>query len=313
MSERDDLSSYSASVSLSTAIGQWRNLVRHHRSGLEARIDVVLAEAREIEDSVRRQCGMTMENRRILDIGPGQQLMQMAYFAARGNEVVGVDRDVIVQGFDLVGYIRMARSNGLGRVAKTAGRKVLGIDRGYRRTLARKTGSGGRICRLTVLQRNAWDTGLPADSFDFVYSLRTFMHIHDPQAALEESVRVLAPGGAVLIDLVPYTGPWGALDISVLGGTGEEITPWVHLRPQRRHVVHESAHLNRLSLAEWRELFARTMPGSRLLSDQPGAADLRPLAQSLQVRGELTEFDVEDLLTSRLRVIWQKPATALAP
>lgn len=112
----------------------------------------------------------------------------------------GVDRDVIVQGFDPIGYIRLGRSNELGRVAETAGPKALGINRAYRRALAHKTGRGAHVGWPTVLQRNAWDTGLPTGSFDFVYSLRTFMHIHDPQAALEESVRVLAPGSALLSD-----------------------------------------------------------------------------------------------------------------
>ena len=63
----------------------------------------------------------------------------------------------------------LGRSNGLGRVAKTAGRKPLGIDRAYRRALAHKTGRGANVGRLTVLQRNTWDTGLPTGSFDFVY------------------------------------------------------------------------------------------------------------------------------------------------
>jgi SAM-dependent methyltransferase len=308
MSERETLRSYSSSPSLLGAVGQWRSLVRLHREGLDSRVATVVEELREIEAEVLECTGVRFENRRMLDIGPGQHLMQMAYFAARGNDVVGVDRDVIVQGFDPGGYWRMARSNGLGRVVKTAGRKALGIDRSYRKGLERRLGLHEPIPRLTVRQRNGWDTGLESGSLDAVYSLRTFMHIHEPEAAVDEAVRVLAPGGVAFIDLMPYTGPNGSLDIRVLGGGGDDLPPWAHIRPQHRHLVQESAHLNRLGISEWRELLARAMPGSAILPLRPHADDLRGLAQKLHEQGELLELSIDDLVTSRLHVIWRKPA-----
>jgi SAM-dependent methyltransferase len=235
----------------------------------------------------------------------------MAYFAARANDVVGVDRDVIVQGFDPAGYCRMARWNGLSRVAKTAGRKALGIDRAYRRELERQLQLRRPIRRLTVHQRNAWDTRLPSASFDFVYSLRAFMHIHEPAAAIDEAVRLLAPGGVTYIDLMPYTGPTGSLDIRMLGGGAAELPLWAHLRPEHQHLVQESAHLNGLALSEWRDLIARAMPGSTLRVAQPAAEELRPLAEELHQQGELVEYPVEDLLTSGLRITWRKARRVL--
>jgi SAM-dependent methyltransferase len=311
VSEHEALTSYSASSNLLASLGQWRSLLRHHRQGLDLRLAAVVAELREIEEEVFEHTDVRIENCRILDIGPGQRLMQMAYFAAHGNDVVGVDRDVIVHGFDLAGYWRMGRSNGLGRVAKTVGRKSLGIDRAYRKGLERGLGLGGPIPRLNVLQRNGWDTGFESESFDFVYSLRTFMHIHEPEAAVYEAARLLVPGGVAYIDLMPYTGPTGCLDIRMLGGGGEELPHWAHLRPQHRHLVQESAHLNRLSLSEWRALIARAMPGSHLRAIQPSAAGLRPIAEKLHEEGELLDVPVDDLVTSSLRITWRKAKTAL--
>ncbi len=298
MSEHEALTSYSASSSLWASFGQWRNLTRLHRQGLDTRVAAVVAELRGIEEEVLDHTGTRIENCRILDIGPGQRLMQ--------HDVVGVDRDAIVQGLDLAGYWRMGRSNGLGRVVKTIGRKVLGIDRSYRRELERQLGLREPIPHLVVHQRNGWDTGLQAESFDFVYSLRTFMHIHEPEASIEEAARVLAPEGVAFIDLMPYTGPTGSLDIGVLGGGGTELPPWAHLRPQHRHLVQGSAHLNRLSLSEWRRLIAKVMPDSTLRVVQPDAETLRPVAEKLHKQGELLEFSVDDLVTSGLRITWRR-------
>jgi SAM-dependent methyltransferase len=306
MNEREALRSYSASGGLRGALGQWRNLRRHHRRGLDWRVGTVVEEARKIEEEVFEQTEMVIEGRRVLDIGPGQQLMQMAYFAARGNDVVGVDRDAIVWGFDPAAYLRMARSNGVGRMVKTAGRKALGIDRDYRRELERQSGLQVRALRMTVHQRNAWDTRLQSESFDFVYSLRTFMHLHEPEAALHEAVRLLAPGGVAYIKLMPYTAPYGSLDIRVLGGGGDDLPPWAHLRPQHLHRVRESAYLNHLSLSQWQRLLSKAMPGCNIRLAQPDVERLRPLAQELHAQSELLEFAVDDLLTSAVHVTWCK-------
>ncbi len=307
MSDHGKLRSYSTSSSVQATLGQWRNLIRLHRQGLTSRVAAVVAELRGIEADVQDHAGAKVEDCRVLDIGPGQHLMQMSYFAARGNHVIGVDRDVIVQGFDPAGYWHMARSNGLGRVAKTAGRKSLGIDRSYRRELERLLGLREPIPRLTVHQRNAWDTRLQAGSFDFVYSLRAFMHIHEPAAAIEEAARVLAPGGVAFIDLMPYTGPNGSLDIRMLGGRHDELAPWAHLRPQHRHLVRESAHLNRLSASEWQTLLTRGMPGCTIRPTKPSVDRLQPLAEELHGQGELLDFSVDDLVTTNLHVFWRKP------
>src|SRR5262249_33732313 len=161
--------------------------------------------------------------------------------------VVGVDRDLIVEGFDPGGYWRMARSNGLSRALKTAARKATGIDRAYRREFERTLRLRDPIPRQKVFQRNAWEIGLESESFDLVYHLRTFMHFDFPADAVREAARVLVPEGVLYIELMPYTGPTGSLDIRVLGGAGEQPPPWAHLRPQYRESVRESAHLNGLS------------------------------------------------------------------
>ena len=51
---------------------------------------------------------------------------------------------------------------------------------------------------ITFLQRSAYDTGLPSESFDIVFCRFLLCHLGDPQAALTEMHRVLKPGGAIV-------------------------------------------------------------------------------------------------------------------
>ena len=53
-------------------------------------------------------------------------------------------------------------------------------------------------------------TRLPGGLFDVVFSYNTFEHLQDPRTALEEMVRLLKPGGAVLLQFGPlFWSPWG--------------------------------------------------------------------------------------------------------
>ncbi len=47
----------------------------------------------------------------------------------------------------------------------------------------------------------------PDDFFDVIYSSNVLEHVHDPQAVLEEAVRVLKPGG-ILQFVIPNYGSW---------------------------------------------------------------------------------------------------------
>jgi SAM-dependent methyltransferase len=60
--------------------------------------------------------------------------------------------------------------------------------------LGGKEGNNWRIVR-----GNAMSTGLPDDSFDFVYGRYLFQHLPDPAGAAKEAFRVLKPGGKLVI------------------------------------------------------------------------------------------------------------------
>src|SRR5215203_4407165 len=59
-----------------------------------------------------------------------------------------------------------------------------------------KTGTG---TNWEIREGNVMSTGLPDSSFDFVYARYLFQHLPDPVGAAKEALRVLKPGGALVI------------------------------------------------------------------------------------------------------------------
>jgi ubiquinone/menaquinone biosynthesis C-methylase UbiE len=64
---------------------------------------------------------------------------------------------------------------------------------------ARQVLAGKGEGRLTAMQGSAMSTGLPDDTFDFVYARYLFQHLPDPVGAAREVLRVLKPGGKLVI------------------------------------------------------------------------------------------------------------------
>lgn len=284
------------------------NLVRLYSADISRQAAITVAHLERMERLVELHLGFKLESLYMLDVGAGQRLVQMRYFSARGNDVVGVDRDLIVQGFDLLSYLRMARSNGARRAIKTLGRKALGIDARFAAEFDRQ--SGGTVpegARLEVMQMNAGDLRFPSESFDFAYSSSVMQYLDDPAAALHEMARVVKPGGGVYVDFMPFTGPNGGLDIRILGGR-DAFPRWAHLRPGTAELMQENAPLNRLRLTEWRAIFADAMQGHTFVLDQPDSRELEREARVAQANGELREYSVEELLTAGVSVVWRKPS-----
>ncbi len=161
---------------------------------------------------------------------------------------------------------------------------------------------------LRVQQMDVSSITFPDASFDFVYSLAIFQHLSDPGQALEQMTRVLAPGGGLYLDFVLHTSRTGSHDVRYFTDDDEDLPLWPQLRPRYEGLVHPNAYLNRLRLPEWNRIFEETMSGFESVLYQPEAAQLEPEAKKLQKQGELTDYSLEELLTSKVAVLWRKPA-----
>ena len=311
MTRADNSSMTSYSSGLGGTFGYLResvNLVRSNSRDIPQQVVRTIAHAQRIERLVAEHAGVRLEGLSMLDVGAGQRLTQMRYFAARGNRVVGVDRDLIIQGFDPLGYLRMARTNGVRRAIKTAGRKALCFDLRFNAEQRRQLGAQPKRMngRLPVFQMDAANLEFASDAFDFTYSSSVLQYVEDPLAVLREMARVLKSGGAAYIDFMAYTGPSGCLDIRTLGGRAA-LPHWSHLRAQTAGPMRQNAPLNRLRLPAWRALFAEGMPGSIVLLDQPNRQDLEREAMNIRRQGDLLEYDLDELLTTGVFVVWRKP------
>jgi len=286
--------------------GEAWELYKLHSRGVAGRVSEMLEYLREVEELVEVRHGFPIHGRRVLDVGAGQRLIQMAYFQ-RANEVVGIDLEVIAQGVDPRAYVRMLRVNGFRRTSKTIARKTLRIDARYRSEVRRQLGLE-RFPRMNVLQMDASRMAFPDSSFDFVFSYSVFHHLPDPGAGIREVTRVLRPGGVAYISFHLYTSATGCLDPRFFPSLHPEAPRWPHLRSGYSAEIRQNATLNRLRLTEWRALFASAMPGSEVIPRNPEREHLARDLALLREQGELAEYSDEELLANEVVALWRKPA-----
>ena len=264
-----------------------------------------IEDMRNREAIITEKLGLTLSNLDLLEIGPGQYQAQSKYLAIK-NRVVGIDLDLISDQMTPVAYVKMLRTNGLHRTAKTLGRKILGIDREFARELKEQLGVD-QLPTLQMIQMDACRMSFPDDSFDFVYARSVFHHLPDPAAALDGIVRILRPGASTYIVLHLYTSNTGCLDPRIFTDRRSELGAWPHLRPALVSTLNNAnTYLNKLRLNQWRELFATKMPGGELLTVTADSKTV-DMAESLKSKGELGDYSLEELITNELNYLWRKP------
>lgn len=280
-------------------------LYQNHRLKAAERVNRYVEELHGYETMLEARFGRKMGDMDVLDIGPGPFLVHMSYFAQH-NRVTGIDLDVVPTGFSLGQYVEMCRRNGVRRAVKTICRKVIGIDRQYRREVRR------RLTRPLnephrVLRMDASEMSFPDRSFDLVHSRSVFHHIPSPEIALSEVARVLRPEGIAILSFHLYTSENGSLDPRVYTDDRGGVLAWSHLRRSSRDSVVANAFINRLRLHEWRHKIGDEMPSADVILRQNRRNGAMSEARELRASGELAEYSLEELLTDEVIVVWQKP------
>lgn len=282
------------------------SLYRLHSRDLSERVRGSIADARGVEARVYERTGVRLRDLDILEIGPGQFLSQLTYFAIH-NRVLGIDRDVVVRGYKPLGYLEMLWRNGFRRTLKTIGRKLMGVDRRYASHLIRQL----ELTRTPVMIVRSMDVckmRLPDSSFDFVYSRSVLHSLRDPGSALDEIVRVVRPGGVAYISIHPFTSATGCLDPRIYTDRSHEVKGWPHLRPQLQNTLLEpNVYLNKLRIKDWQTLFESKMSGTEYIitpSSDPGILDE---AERIQGQGECLDYSLEELTAGEVVMLWKKP------
>jgi SAM-dependent methyltransferase len=213
--------------------------------------DVFLATRRRLEDAL----GRTAEGLRMLDVGCGQRFPASLLFAAGGNEVTGIDTELVVTGPGIGAFFRIWRSDGLERAAKSLVRQLL-FDPTYYRRLAKLMGNSLPRRALDIRQLSI-TRPLPFTdgTFDAIISNAVFEHVPDVPAAIGEVTRLLKPGGVCHIAIHLFPSLSGGHHMRWAFPEDDppaDIPPWDHLRDQRfpAHV-----YLNQLDERAYRQAF----------------------------------------------------------
>ena len=290
-------------VGLTGRVREAHQLYRMWQHGTLERVGSTLDAVQQCEQRLKERFEVDLERLDVLDVGPGQQLRHMKAMSVK-NHVVGIDMDIVPQGFHLGDYLNMLRYNSLLRTVKTVTRKALGWDGRFEKHLASEL-SVSRFRRLPVYRMNAARMGFDKGSFDLVCSWSAFEHIDMPRQALSEVARVLRPGGVAYLAIHLYTSHSGNHDPRSLTKDGMAPPYWPHLRACYREEERPSCYVNELRMHEWKQLFEQVMPGTQFIHERQ--EELLPHLRELQSRGELGKYSEDELLTVGLVAMWQKP------
>lgn len=302
------MKTYSSQTAFTRLVREARCLYSNHSRLAGERVSNYIRTLGEMEQLIQSRFGVAVQDLDVLDIGPGQFLVHLTYFA-RNNRAVGIDLDVIARGFRPTPYVQMFRFNGARRTIKTLLRKAVGIDARYESEMRRQM-NWNCLPQVRVNQMDACQITFPADSFDFVHSRSVFHHLPDPCAAIGHVSRILRPGGIAYLSFHLYTSANGSLDPRIFGQKQEAIGLWPHLRAGLQGQINGNAFVNRLRLADWRKLFGDKMSGVQLILNRNSRITAEADVRRLKSDGELAEYTLEELLTDEVVVLWRKPISS---
>jgi len=257
-------------------------------------------------DIYSRFTGRAMQAARVLEIGFGARPNRLIALMSMGVDARGIDLDQPMLNFSITRLVQILRKNGMERALKSAGRSLL-FDRTDRRLLRlalQQRGYELRIDAARFLVGDAATFRFASLPFDLIFSERVFEHI--PQQDLEQLVArlpsLLSPHGIAIITVDVYTGiigghlpEWYAFQVNQTRPKPSE--PWEHLRKGR---FIANAYLNKLSLADYRKLFAAD---SEILEENVIFPDLGRQWLTPEVRHELAQWSDEELFSNRVQFV----------
>jgi SAM-dependent methyltransferase len=253
---------------------------------------------REAKARLESYAGAPLIGKRMLDVGCGQHYPETLLYHNEGNQITGIDLDVVGVGPSVRKYAAIVHRNGIKRAAKSAVRELV-FDPIYYGEMERQFGR--KLSHSGVDLRTADAAALPfADRiFDVVVSTNAFEHIDNVDGAVQEIARVLKPGGLAHIDIHLFTSlsgghhlewTWPERDVA------RSAPAWDHLR---RNVQPVDYHLNGQRERSYRASFENHLRiVDWLRGRREGARYLTPA-----LKAELAEYSEDELLTRNVIVI----------
>lgn len=267
----------------------WR-LLRFH-SGVREQVIELLGNLESNKQCIETCLGEKLQDKSILEIGPGQLLKQARFFGAE-NSVTAIDLDEIQSSW------KAFWKNGPTRAAKTLVRKALGVDYRFVREFERLYPMARRA-RIRMIQGDVLSTLLPEGSFDCIMSFSVFEHLPDPRAVIARINRLLRPGGVAYHLVHIYTSDSGAHDARTFAPRDSSFPYWAHLRQQAA----PNCYVNGWRLTDWLAAFEPCHPEIVCFpNNRPGAKEA---LEAIRRDGLLPQYTDQELMTDALRVTWR--------
>lgn len=185
--------------------GTWLNDRLQRAAGglrdIGAAFDLNLADWR-VAMTYLNEHGMATAGLRMLEVGTGWYPTSPLAFSLAGAEYVHTYDIRRHLNTDLSLLLAAHLEKHLETIARASGRSPSEVERDYAKLRGAKTLEGLLKAARIIYHApaDAAVTGLAAESLDLVYSISVLEHVlpHDIGRILDESARILAPGGAIL-------------------------------------------------------------------------------------------------------------------
>jgi hypothetical protein len=252
----------------------------------------------------RKYLGRPLTECKVIEIGYGARPNRLIWFLGQGVDITGIDLDQPILRGSPGEFLHVYRKNGWERVLKTVGRWYIN-ERGLRRAMSEELGRRRGTAMQVGAERLAvgdaasawfWEQQRGAD---YVFSEDVFEHI--PLEALERLAPMMAasmsPDGVAYVKPMVFTGICGGHHIEWYPHTFDQklerlTEPWEHLR-QKRHPA--NTYLNGVTLAQYRELFARHF---EVLEETCATPRLGEQFMTPEIRDELKDYTDDELFSN---------------
>ncbi len=279
----------------------------------------VLGDLERFDALLREHAGRSLREAAVFEIGYGPRPYRLLALRAMGVDVRGVDAEVPVLSGRPAELRDAYATNGAERLAKSLVRRALfdwRENRAFRRALRAAGLAMPRVERERLIVADATKLDLPPASLDLVYSEDVFEHLPTDGigALLPRMAAWLKPDGLALIRPNVFTGITGGHLIewnrrSLLTGHPRErrTGPWSHLLDDD---FQTNTHLNRLTRADYRELFGEHF---EILAEEVTLPDLGREFLTPAVRERLAAYGDDELFSNEVRFVLRPRSAAGGP
>ncbi len=298
------LSPSTAPISLGQKLAEYRVLSRSYlqRALRAPQLGYVMEDVAEYDELLRAHGGTDLRSARAFEIGYGARPYRSIALQSMGVDIEGVDAERPLLRATPLEAREVWRTNGPERALKSMVRRALFDPReraAFRRELASHGVSVGYdASRLHV--SDAAEIRIPAETLDLVISEEVFQSVETAslQRIVPAMARWLRPGGLALIRPNVFTG--------ITGGVLQEWSrwsianpprnrrsePWEHLRRDR---FEPNSHVNRLTRADYRDLFGEHF---ELIEERVKQPELGREHYTPKVAADLASWPEEELFSN---------------